>query len=70
LRISGRGQGQGKTRRNRVMEYFLSSLLDKNIEGVRNNIWLEVNPNVKGEADASNVEQLWVPNLPGDINKT
>ena len=51
MRIGGRGQGQGKTRRNnRVVENFLSSWLDKNIEGVKNNIWLESNPNVKGEA--------------------
>ena len=84
--MGGRGQGQGKTRRNRVVENFLSSWLDKNIEGVRNNIWLEGNPNVKGEArcklcrtalgaHSGNHHLCWLrvwvqANLPGDIKKT
>ena len=86
MRIGGRGQGQGKTRRNHVVENFLSSWLDKNIEGVRNNIWLEGNPNVKGEAkcklwrtalgaQSGNHHLCWLrvwvqADLPGDIKKT
>ena len=47
--MDGRGQGTKKVTK-RVVHNFLPGWLDKSIEGVKNEIWLEANPTVRGEA--------------------
>ena len=47
--MGGRGPGV-KATKIRVVNNFLPGWLDKYIHGVRNDVWLEANPIVRGEA--------------------
>ena len=50
----------GVQRDARVVNSFIPSWLEKSLEGVRNEFWLEGNPKVdRSDTGSSNMRQVW-----------